>query len=230
MKYWDKALTLIEGCEKVSEACKHCWLESIYNRFNKDFSQIVFREDRLKLATLKKPQIFAVWADFGLLPLEIMNRCLATLRYYKHHTYLICTKRPEKLLPLWAADGYFNIGDSLKNVWWGCTIENQKAVDERLPDFIKLQGKKFLSCEPLLENIIIPTEYLQQINLIIAGCESGSKRNTKYEWLDNLRLDCKNSNIPFWVKQYKAGNMIYDYQLLSTITYTEVIKLIERND
>lgn len=233
MKYWSKALTLVQGCEKVSDACKYCWLENIYKRVNKDFSQIKFREDRLELLKTKKSQIFSVWSDFGLLPIEVMNRCITKMKYYYHHTFLICTKRPKNLFNLWSADGYFNQGEYLKNIWWGCTIENQKAVDERLPVFLKLQGKKFLSCEPLLENIIIPPDNLKQIDLVIAGCESGSRkktRDTEFSWIDNLNTACILSNVPIWVKQYKAGNMIYDYRLLSTITHTEVIKMFTNKE
>ena len=93
MKYWDKALTLIEGCEKVSDACKNCWL---------------VREDRLELLKRKKPTIFAIWSDFGLLPLEVMNRVITHIKGYPRHTFLICTKRPENILKLWSADGFFN--------------------------------------------------------------------------------------------------------------------------
>ena len=213
MKYWDKALTLIEGCEKVSDACKNCWL---------------VREDRLELLKRKKPTIFAIWSDFGLLPLEVMNRIITHIKGHPRHTFLICTKRPENILKLWSADGIFNKDVALNNIWWGCTVENNKAVNERMPYFVQIKGNKFLSVEPLLESINIPCKWLERISLVLAGCESGGKktRNTKFEWLECLKSQCIEVNVPFWVKQFKAEKMIYDYADLSTVTYKQVMRIL----
>ena len=213
MKYWDKALTLIEGCEKVSDACKNCWL---------------VREDRLELLKRKKPTIFAIWSDFGLLPLEVMNRIITHIKGHPRHTFLICTKRPENILKLWSADGFFNKDVALNNIWWGCTVENNKAVDERMPYFVQIKGNKFLSVEPLLEFINIPCKWLERISLVLAGCESGGKktRNTKFEWLECLKSQCISVDVPFWVKQFKAEKMIYDYADLSTVTYKQVMRIL----
>jgi protein gp37 len=47
-------------------------------------------------------------------------------------------------------------GGDLPNVWLGVTVENQKAADERIPLLLQTPAAiRFLSCEPLLEEIDI---------------------------------------------------------------------------
>lgn len=46
------------------------------------------------------------------------------------------------------------VGFSLPNVWLGVSVENQKAADERIPLLLDTPAKvRFLSCEPLLEEV-----------------------------------------------------------------------------
>ena len=157
-----------------------------------------------------------------------MNRVITHIKGYPRHTFLICTKRPENILKLWSADGIFNKDVALNNIWWGCTVENNKAVNERMPYFVQIKGNKFLSVEPLLEFINIPYKWLKQINLVTAGCESGTRaRNTKFEWLECLKSQCIEVNVPFWVKQFKVEEkMVYDYANLSTVTHKQVMRIL----
>lgn len=43
------------------------------------------------------------------------------------------------------------------NIWLGVSVENQKAADERIPQLLQIPAAvRFLSCEPLLEDIALP--------------------------------------------------------------------------
>ena len=86
-KWWDKALSLVEGCTPVSESCEHCWLAAQYYRFRPENNylpsddgpgipnltkydkpeftgEIILHEDRLDIPLkTRKPTVFAVWSD-----------------------------------------------------------------------------------------------------------------------------------------------------------------------
>ena len=60
---------------------------------------------------------------------------------------------------------------------------------------------KFLSCEPLLEDL--GDLCLQGINWIIVGGESGAQaRPMKEEWVLNIKRQADANNIPFFFKQW----------------------------
>lgn len=82
--------------------------------------------------------------------------------------WLLLTKRPENILPMatqvvedcllsgrpktavavgrWLRHG----AEYLPNVLSGTTVENQATADDRIPELLKVPGRHFLSCEPLL--------------------------------------------------------------------------------
>jgi hypothetical protein len=67
------------------------------------------------------------------------------------HKYFFLTKNPKrysKLLKRWDSDS-----TAPGNWYFGTSIENQKAADERIRDLLRVKGKLFISIEPLLEKI-----------------------------------------------------------------------------
>ena len=245
-KYWQRALSLISGCSHVSNGCANCWLAQMDYRFkncNKECANcpkpsgcltiknfltgkiewtgnILFHEDRIGIPLkVKKPTVFAIWSDFGLLPLEIMNRVITMIRGCSRHTFIILTKRPENILPLWSWGGSFNKGEYLDNIYWGVSVENQKAADERIPLLLKLQGKLILSVEPMLEKIDIrkylaaalgeSDPYRPTFQQVIVGCESGKNaRPTDNNWIRDLRDQCEAAKIPLFIKQINFNGKI----------------------
>jgi len=72
-----------------------------------------------------------------------------------NHTYLVLTKRAKRM-----SEFLINLCTEMKdeipdNVWHGVTAENQQRADERIPYLLQVPGKRWLSIEPLLENIDI---------------------------------------------------------------------------
>jgi protein gp37 len=108
----------------------------------------------------------------------------------------------------------------LPNVWLGVSVENQEAADERIPELLDTPAAiRFLSCEPLLGEVSIPS-YLRGtaqhsaiaayagltdepgIDWVIAGCESGPRaRPCDVAWLRSLRDQCAAAGVPFFLKQ-----------------------------
>ncbi|MBO7521629.1 MAG: DUF5131 family protein [Opitutales bacterium] len=98
-------------------------------------------------------------------------------------------------------------GEGYENVAIISTCENQKRADFRLPILLSEPIKhREIICEPLLENLEIK-EYLKsgKIKRVIAGGESGpNARVCRHEWIENLRSQCVEANVPFSFKQTGA--------------------------
>lgn len=144
-------------------------------------------------------------------------------------TWQLLTKRPENIRRMWHQAGHpfcthpadDDWAYSRLNVWLGTTVENQEAADNRLPELLEnsdLSPVQFLSMEPLLGNVdlrwpeeINPfmTPLLNYIQWVIVGCESGShRRETKREWVRDLRDQCKAAGVAFFVKQLEIDGKV----------------------
>lgn len=137
-----------------------------------------------------------------------------------HVVYLILTKRPERIakhLPAdWGENGY-------SNVWLGTSIGSNKRV-HRADVLRKVPAAvRFLSCEPLLEDIADKLD-LTGIQWVIAGGESGEgeeylydpkkrwqdepakgRRTMKLEWAYRLYMKASDAGIPFFFKQVTSA-------------------------
>lgn len=132
-------------------------------------------------------------------------------------------------------DGWFDAiafrkeGLSHPNLWWGVSVENQAAANERIPELLATPAAiRFLSCEPLLGRVDLCNgsrdgsgdwlrEYRRgelnghgveiladrpRIDWVIAGCESGhGARPCDVGWLRSLRDQCAAASVPFFLKQ-----------------------------
>ena len=67
-------------------------------------------------------------------------------------------------------------------------------------------GKYWISAEPLLGSINLHIDLILQRDIpfcwVVVGCESGPKRRPcKIEWIEDIVSQCRNRNIPVFVKQ-----------------------------
>lgn len=98
--WWDKALSLVDGCTPVSEGCDHCWLRAMDKRFGKD-APPHFRPDRLEIPLRrKKPTVYAIWSDLfhECVSDEEIDRAFAVMALCPQHEFLVPTKRPERMV------------------------------------------------------------------------------------------------------------------------------------
>lgn len=117
------------------------------------------------------------------------------------------------------AEGY-NVGWPLANVWEGTSVCTQKEADELIPVTVQTPATiRWLSCEPILEHInlrlmrsgVHSTERMG-LHWLVTGGESGTKaRPTPVSRIRNIVEQCKEANLPVFVKQL-GGNIPDDDQ------------------
>lgn len=212
------------GCRKVSEACKYCYMHRILDKNGTDPKQ-VFRNNQefdrplkwssgKKIFTCSMSDFFIEEAD------EWRDELWEIIKKTKQHTYLILTKRPERIkenLPKdWSKKNY-------PNVWLGITIENQKTLD-RIHYLENIEcSVKWVSFEPLLGEVYLSDREISIIDWAVLGGESGYEtgkyryRKTELSWFLSLMYQFRSSGIPIFFKQfgtwyYKNKYMLKDWK------------------
>lgn len=170
IEWADRVWNPVTGCTKVSEGCRNCYAERIAKRFwgERPFSQVQCHKDRLDDPLhWRKPRRVFVDSMSDLfhpdVPDEFIFRVFKIMEMKKHHTFIILTKRPDRMKslckPFWREDGKLITypcgmgvgGYTLPNVWLGVSVENQKTADERIPLLLQTPAAvRFVSIEPML--------------------------------------------------------------------------------
>jgi protein gp37 len=148
----------------------------------------------------KRPTMFFVnlMSDFFHEDMDcgFVEQVIEVMRQTPQHTYQVLKKRADKM-----ADFFENF-NAPENAWRGVTVENRKHGTPRTDYLRRIDAKvRFLSIEPLLEDL--GQLDLTRIDWVIVGGESGpSARPMKLEWVENIRQQCEQNNIPFFFKQW----------------------------
>jgi len=164
-------------CTPVSEGCANCWHLAMANRLAKN--PVIPKDRRKAYAggkpvlieseidaplKRKKPAIIGVNfmgdlfhpdvsdemidAVFSVMAQDICSP-LHGLNTPTRHTYLVLTKRPERIL-----EGHPEFFERWPNIWLGVTCENQQTADERIPILLQIPAAvRFVSIEPMLSKI-----------------------------------------------------------------------------
>jgi len=221
-RYWDEGVTLISSCTPCSPGCDNCWALAMERRFKPEFkNQVTVHPDRLKRFNTKKSKVFAIWNDLFHedVPdsfIEEVFRCfnVKVLNPEPINTYLILTKRPKRMVEFLGK--YTGLGIApWQHVYFGLTVCNQQEADEKIPIFLQVPGKKFLSIEPSLEEISFlsfDVKMVQCFDVVIMGCETGvNARLMDIEWARTIRSECDMVGVPFFLKQLdKKHNRVLD--------------------
>jgi protein gp37 len=95
------------------------------------------------------------------------------------------------------------------NVTICCTVENQNRADYRLPIFLAAPIKhKCIICEPLLEAVNLSRYLSSAIEEVVVGGESGNHaRICNYDWVVDIREQCRQKGVAFHFKQTGAHFM-----------------------
>lgn len=196
------------GCSKISSGCKFCYAEVMAKRLEamgtpgyENGFELSLMPERLRQPLMrKKPTVYFVNSMSDLfhekIPFEYLDRVLSVINKADQHVFQILTKRPERMVE------YFQQRNVPDNVWLGVTVENRQDGKPRIKQLQQINAKvRFLSCEPLLENI--KTLDLKGIHWVIVGGESGCHaRPMKEKWAISIKNQCDWSYTAFFFKQW----------------------------
>lgn len=216
------------GCAKVSQACKHCYAETMAMRMGNNvginrkglplwgvnadrrfFGEEKWAEplkwDRAAKRAGQRHRVFcASMADIfeDRRDLDVWREKLwGVIEQTPNLDWLLLTKRPQcvKQMVPWGSDWPVN-------VWLGSTTEDRKCFDERKAHLLENAAKvRFLSVEPLIEDLGIID--LAGIDWVIVGGESGhGSRSMNLEWARSVRDQCRGQGVKFFFKQWGAHN------------------------
>ncbi len=222
-------------CTPVSPGCERCWHLRTANRLKNNtclpeaerralsgYGSILRGRELDAPMKVKKPSVIGV-QFMGDLYHETVSNSQRDFVYEgmnaaPWHTYLILTKRPDAMLADFNRAGGGTIPDYIRP---GLTVCNQAEADEKIPIFLQVPGKKFLSIEPMLGEIDLnsvrgmfypfPNGWTK-INAVILGGESGpGARPMHPDWVRSVRDQCAAAGVPFFFKSWgKIEPSLYD--------------------
>lgn len=187
IEWTDHTFNPWSGCTKVSPGCEHCYAEVNYSvkmrgvKWGKYGNRIVASDSMWKQPLkwnrqaeaegVRKRVFCASLADVFEGPesmpeeawpavVEARARLFELIEDTPSLDWLLLTKRPENVVPMYVAPEYGSLPEELgyvgrvslpDNVWIGTTVDNQEYADKRIPELLKIPAKvRFLSVEPLL--------------------------------------------------------------------------------
>lgn len=267
IEWTDHTVNLWWGCTSVHSGCDNCYAEAWSKRFDGGNSLWGNDKPRRRIDSvwndLKRYQKIAAklgaihrvfvgsMMDIFERPMRVIDSKGYTLLTdtgqirttlfdfieagtYPNLLFLFLTKRPSninKYIPeSWQKDQPWN-------VIYGTSIVDQKTADTLIPQLLQVNGKRFLSVEPQLDELSL-AEYLWQlenyceecgtggkhlkkpcdnkcnfkpIHWVIQGGESGpNKRPFKTEWAWKLKEECELTRTPYFFKQIDKVREIPD--------------------
>jgi len=180
--YLDEVWNLTRGCTKVSAGCRSCYADRLNRRFKgKAFDGTVeLCDDKMLERPLhwRRPRRVGVCFMSDLfheaVPDGFLDKVFAMMALTPQHTYVLLTKRPERMRgylgpgqyrDIRVIDAVRRVHDEmflrsgspvlspwpLPNVWLGVSVENQETADERIPILLETPAAhRWVSAEPLL--------------------------------------------------------------------------------
>ena len=201
----------VSGCTKVSEACLHCYAETMANRlsgmpqtkekYEHRFQVTLHPSDLTLPYHWKSGMVFVV--SMGDLfhtevPVSFIWDVMHVIKDNPQLTFQILTKRADNMRR------FFSIYKVPQNVWLGVTCETASHYD-RIDALrqIKHAPVRFVSAEPLLGDM--SDIDLTGIHWLITGGETGARaRRSDPCWFRRLRDRCLACKVPFFFKAWGA--------------------------
>ena len=217
----------VTGCTKVSEGCRYCYAERMAKRLKAmgngryvNAFDLTLHDDLVDLPRqMRQSRLIFVNSMSDLfhenVPLEFIQRVFETMEACPQHTFQVLTKRSRRLRKL---------GGRLRwppNVWMGVSIEDSRVLS-RVEDLSGVPAQvRFLSCEPMIGPLgELP---LDGIDWVIVGGESGpGARPMKRVWVEAVRKQCREAEVPFFFKQWGGVRKHVAGRELNGRTYDEM--------
>ena len=183
---------------------------------------VTFHPDRLELPLKwKKPQRIFVNSMGDLfdprVPERWLSQVMTVMDRAKHHTFLVLTKQAERMMEYLQMVDALGGGAAPGHIWWGVSVEDQAAADERLPFLLQAPvTNRFISAEPLLSEIDLSPAAAPYCwynaagdgapvwrgpDWVVCGPQSGlGAKPYDFDWILSLRQQCVLAAVPFFLK------------------------------
>ena len=212
IEWTDATWNPVRGCTKISPGCKHCYAETLAERFRgvpghpyeQGFDLRLVRQKLTEPLRWPKSRMVFVNSMSDLfhdkVPDEYIAAVADVMLAANWHTYQVLTKRSDRLRDL--LKGRLAAAARAKHIWWGVSVEDRKYGVPRIGHLRAAPAStRFLSVEPLLEDV--GTLNLRGIHWVIVGGESGAGARPMAEsWVTSIRDQCRLAGVPFFFKQW----------------------------
>lgn len=234
-KTWNPTL----GCTRVDHRCDKCYAIRVAGRQMSpahrgltkirpktasrpgiDWSgRVTLHPERLEDPTKwKKPQRVFVDSMSDLfhehVPFEYVDRVFEVMERCPQHTFIILTKRAERMRE------YSRRDDPLPNVQLGVSVSGQDTADADLPVLLETDAfVRLVSIEPLLGPVDL-RRYVGALDWVIVGGESGSgARSCDVAWIRAIVGQCRTAEVACFVKQLGSNHL--DERVMDTVVFGE---------
>ncbi|MBQ4109286.1 MAG: DUF5131 family protein [Clostridia bacterium] len=201
------------GCFKISPGCENCYVyrrDSLYEIDSRIISKtsnfdLPVKKNRKKEYKIPSGETVSTCFTSDFLLKEADNwreECWKMISERQDLRFFFITKRIDRFMDIIPPDW----NDNFNHVAVGCTVENQKMADYRLPYFCNTPIKnKIIIIAPMLEKINIEKYLSNDISEVSVGGESGiNARPCNYDWVLDIRNQCVKKGVPFTYHQTGA--------------------------
>jgi protein gp37 len=232
IEWTDATWNPVRGCTKISPGCKHCYAKTFAERFRgvpghpyeQGFELRLVPEKLSDPLKWKKPRKIFVNSMSDLfhhdVPDDYIVQVCEVMLQAHWHTFQVLTKRADRMAKL--LNSKLSFASKFEHIWWGTSVENRKHGVPRIAQLRSARvAVRFLSIEPLLEDL--GKLNLKKIHWMIVGGESGAgARPMDSEWVRSLERQCRESDVPFFFKQWGGVRKSETGRLLDGLTYDEL--------
>lgn len=194
------------GCENN---CFYCYARKIYNRFYGNFNEVIFHPNILeKIEKCEKQETVFIGSMTDMFQPKISfemedkrKELFKIIEVKKNILALILTKFPVLV---------FDRVHVIENLWLGTTVTKNAELSNYSALYNNYEGKKFISFEPLLEEITRKTfeEHFVirpfQPDWVIIGLINNHPfnvpRETQLKWALKLFDLCRENHVPVFLK------------------------------
>lgn len=216
-KYYDKGWNPILGCKGGFDGCELCFAKELMRKRSMDksfqFNEVKINRNQFHKPFDKKSQLIAVCTQSDLFQNDIKDKFIDGImrkcNNAKQHRFLFLTKYIDNLV------NYFNSPSRMKNLnnnhinpfsfenmIFGVTVctKNDLHRIDKLKS-IKNIKHRFVSFEPLMENLEIDVNTLKDIDWIIVGAATGGEsiNHCNTQWIIDIVEKASHLHIPIFV-------------------------------
>ena len=224
----DYTVNMWLGCSEVSEACRNCYsrhlmtkimkssFKDYWGRNPKAESRYYLGEANWQDKVVKKDEqarklginikffvndMSDVFEDSQWVKEEWRQELWEHIGRTTNSTFQLLTKRPENMAKYWPSVPK-NVRDKC---WVGVTIESQKRMWERLHILNEIEAPiRFVSAEPLQEEIDFHFDRFKNIDWVITGGEQACATNVVEadpRWYRSIKNQCLVHDVEYYHKQ-----------------------------